>query len=67
MTDEQWAALMIKLDDLHGDFREYKGKSEAEIKSITKTQDNAGMWENIKVVGSMVSMALGHHFFGGGK
>lgn len=65
MTDEQYAALMLKLDDLHGDFREYKGKSETEIINIKNDMKDQKLWSNIKVIGVMPIMGLLHHYFGG--
>jgi len=62
LTEEQWAALMLKLDELHGDFREHKGRTEVEIINIKSGIKDAKMWENIKVIGVMPIMALLNHF-----
>jgi hypothetical protein len=60
MNDDQFTLLMDKLDELHGDFREHKGRTESEIANIKDDMKDAKKWENIKLLGTLFIGGLGH-------
>jgi hypothetical protein len=49
-----------KLNDLHGDFREFKGTVTTQVNSLEKSHDNIDMWTNIKVVAVIPIVAALH-------
>ncbi len=52
-------ALMNKLMEMHGDFREFRGEMTARVVQIEKDSDKVEMWNNIKLVCVLpVTMAL---------
>lgn len=54
MDNDQFTSLMTKLDELHGDFREHKGRTESEIDNIKENMSDAKKWENYKIFGTLL-------------
>jgi hypothetical protein len=65
MTEIQFQAIVDKLDELRGEFKEFKGAKDVQVSALEKKLANQEFWENVKVVAVMPIMAVFHHYWGG--
>lgn len=54
------STLNNKLDDLHGDFREFRGIITTKVASLEKDRDNENLWTNVKVIAVLPVVAALH-------
>lgn len=53
-------SMASKLDEIHGDFREFKGATTTKVEALEKAQDSQAFWSKVQTICVIPVIAVFH-------